>query len=291
MSQFSIVHQTTYQYDRPVGFGPWRLMMRPIDSHALRVLDATFESIPLGTTTWAYDVYGNSVCTLQPAGESNLLSVTSRLKVARCPAPLPDFAAPSAGLPMPVAYSVQEQAALQPFAAPETDMNGAALSGWIRETTQGGSALEAMQRLSSRIHDEIRYGVREAYGTQSPQETFERRSGACRDFAWLMIEAARSLGVAARFVTGYLHSAGGTARGAGATHAWCEVYLPGLGWIELDPTNGLVESYSLIRVAATRTPEEASPMQGEILTPAGTTMTVTVDVQELTEPLQPAVAM
>lgn len=281
MSTFSIVHQTTYRYDRPVGFGAWRLMMRPTDSHALRVLEATFESIPTGSVAWAYDVYGNSVCTLQPAGPGDMLSVTSRLKVERFPAPLPDLASAAAQLPMPVAYSTQEHAALQPFVVPESDMADATLSAWIAQTAQGRSALEAMQNLSGAIRQQFQYGERLEYGTQSPIETFGRRAGTCRDFAWLMIEAARSLGVAARFVTGYLHSPGAGVRGAGSTHAWCEIYLPELGWIEFDPTNGLVESYSLIRVAATRTPEEASPMRGEILEPAVTTMSVNIDVQEL----------
>jgi transglutaminase-like putative cysteine protease len=95
-----------------------------------------------------------------------------------------------------------------------------------------------------------------------------------------MIETARRMGFAARFVTGYLYSPGGTNQGAGATHAWCEVFLPRLGWIEFDPTNGLVESRDLIRVAATRTPEEASPMKGEIVGKAGSRMTVLVDVTQ-----------
>ena len=107
-------------------------------------------------------------------------------------------------------------------------------------------------------------------------------SGACRDFAWLMVESLRRLGYAARFVTGYLYSpgAGATVRGAGATHAWCEVFLPELGWTEFDPTNALAESPDLIPVAMTRTPVEAAPVSGAIYGDGGqSNLTVHVDVR------------
>ena len=121
--------------------------------------------------------------------------------------------------------------------------------------------------------------MREEEGVQSPAETVRRGQGACRDFAWLMIESLRRLGFAARFATGYLYSArASTMRGAGATHAWCEVFLPDLGWIEFDPTNGLAESPDLIRVATTRTPAEASPMKGSVLEQVNSILTVAVDV-------------
>ena len=112
------------------------------------------------------------------------------------------------------------------------------------------------------------YNPREEVGTQLPAETLEKGSGTCRDYAYLMIEAARSLGFGARFVTGYLYDPkldGGRddgTTGAGATHAWCEIYLPGAGWVEYDPTNALIGSAALIRVAVTRDPTQASPVSG-----------------------------
>ena len=115
-------------------------------------------------------------------------------------------------------------------------------------------------------------------GTQSPAETVRLQTGTCRDFAWLMIESVRRLGFAARFATGYLYSPHVTVRGAGATHAWCEVFLPDLGWMEFDPTNALVESSSLIRVATTRTWQESDPMNGTIIGNADCILSVAVDV-------------
>ena len=104
-------------------------------------------------------------------------------------------------------------------------------------------------------------------GTQAPLETLERKSGTCRDFALLFIEAVRSLGFGARFITGYLYDpaldgAQGAMQGSGATHAWAEVYLPGAGWVEYDPTNGLIAGENLIRVAVTRDPSQAIPISG-----------------------------
>ena len=106
-------------------------------------------------------------------------------------------------------------------------------------------------------------------------------SGTCRDFAWLMVEALRRLGYAARFVTGYLYSpAHAQMRGAGATHAWCEVFLPQMGWTEFDPTNGIAESADLIPVAVARTPADAAPISGAIYgDPGQTSLSVHVDVR------------
>ena len=117
------------------------------------------------------------------------------------------------------------------------------------------------------IQAEFRYEQRQAAGTRAAPETLRLGSGACRDLALLMMEACRSLGFAARFVSGYLYDAAlvDAARpmlGGGTTHAWCDVYVPGAGWVEFDPTNGLVAGRNLIRVAVARTPEQAVPIGG-----------------------------
>ena len=116
------------------------------------------------------------------------------------------------------------------------------------------------------IRGSFAYSAREEEGTQTPVETLETKSGTCRDYALLFIEAARSLGFGARFVSGYLYDpaldGGDAMQGAGATHAWAEVYLPGAGWIEYDPTNGLIAGENLIRVAVTRDPAQAVPIAG-----------------------------
>jgi transglutaminase-like putative cysteine protease len=126
--------------------------------------------------------------------------------------------------------------------------------------------MEFVSRLNSSIRDGFVYQQRHVGPPQEPAETVRIGSGTCRDFAWLMVEALRRLGFAARFVTGYLFSpADLQMRGAGATHAWCEVFLPDLGWIEFDPTNGLAESSDLIPIAMARTPDEAAPISGSVI--------------------------
>lgn len=143
--------------------------------------------------------------------------------------------------------------------------------------------MEFLTRLNRAIHDGFEYSARDQGAAQEPSHTARMGSGACRDLAWLMVEALRRLGYAARFVTGYLYSpAHSGIRGSGATHAWCEVFLPELGWTEFDPTNALVESPDLIPVAVTRTPAEAAPISGAIYGDAGyIQLQVHVDVRLL----------
>jgi transglutaminase-like putative cysteine protease len=115
------------------------------------------------------------------------------------------------------------------------------------------------------IHESFSYSRRTEAGTQSPLTTLRLRRGTCRDFAVLMMEAVRLLGFAARFVTGYIYVAdrdGSTTLGGGSTHAWVQVYLPGAGWVEFDPTNGIVGNRDLIRVAVARDPRQAIPLTG-----------------------------
>src|SRR5690606_28751236 len=137
---------------------------------------------------------------------------------------------------------------------------GAGVSEWAlrfldpADTTGTMKILTAMTRS---IREELRYVRRIEKGVQSPEETLWARQGSCRDFAVLMMEAARSLGIAARFVSGYIFTpdAAGLA-GGGATHAWMQAYLPGAGWIDFDPTNSIVGNRNLIRVAVAWSPEQ-----------------------------------
>ena len=123
--------------------------------------------------------------------------------------------------------------------------------------------------LTNAIKEGFSYERRTAKGTQSPLQTLATRRGSCRDFATLMMEAARALGFAARFVSGYLYVPSRDAEeshlGGGSTHAWCQVYLPGSGWVEFDPTNGIVGNRDLIRVAVARDARQAIPLARVLL--------------------------
>jgi transglutaminase-like putative cysteine protease len=280
MTRFSIRHETRYDYERPVSFGPHRLLVRPRDSHAIRIISADLTLSPPGETQWTLDALANSVCHFTPQGEALRLSIVSDLTIERYPAPLALFPVRDPRSAAPVDYALGDRAVLSPFMTPVAeDIHG--LMPWLRAQIglSGEPAMDFLLRLTWIIHQDFDYRFREHGEVQSPAETLRLRSGACRDYAWLMVEALRHLGYAARFVTGYLYSAA-QVRGAGATHAWVQVFLPDLGWLEFDPTNGVAESPDLIPVAVARTPDEAAPVSGALRgDPGAAQLSVHVDVR------------
>lgn len=282
MPRLTLRHETRYTYERPVRFGAHRLLVRPRDSHAIRIVEASLTFSPLGETRWTYDALGNSVCRLTPEGEATSLFIASDLVIERFPATLAtDIEDPQTVTP--IVYDPADRPLLAPFIEPVTEDPDGVLVKWLK--AQVGDldepVLDFLMRLNTTIHDQFEYSARIDEGTQGPAHTVAVASGTCRDFAWLMVEALRRLGYAARFITGYLYSpVQSSVRGAGATHAWCEIFLPGLGWTEFDPTNGLVESSDLIPVAVSRTPAEAAPITGVIYGDGGhCDLTVHVDVR------------
>jgi transglutaminase-like putative cysteine protease len=283
MVRLSIRHETLYTYERPVRFGPHRLLVRPRDSHAIRVVNAALTVSPPGDTRWLYDALGNSVCTFTPRGEGRALSLVSELVIERFPTPLVRLQVADPQTVTPIVYNHADRAVMAPFIEPVSEDPDNTLLCWLREQVGDNHepALEFLIRLNRTIHDRFQYSARDYGAAQEPAHTVRAGTGTCRDFAWLMVEALRRLGYAARFVTGYLYSpAHSGMRGAGATHAWCEVFLPDLGWTEFDPTNALVESADLIPVAVTRTPAEAAPVAGTIFGDGGfTELKVHVDVR------------
>jgi transglutaminase-like putative cysteine protease len=144
---------------------------------------------------------------------------------------------------------------------------GHIVDDWAREFLRRQGRTDTRDLLAAMTHAikaRFAYVEREEIGTQHPVETLRQGSGSCRDFAVLMIEAVRSLGLAARFVSGYLYVSAVSSDlvGGGATHAWVDIYLPGAGWLEFDPTNGVVGNRDLIRVAVVRDARQAVPLSG-----------------------------
>ncbi|MBR0683992.1 transglutaminase family protein [Roseomonas eburnea] len=271
MARVRIRHTTRYAYRNPVGLAQHRLMVRPRDSHDLRLHDATLSVSPApAVTRWAHDVFGNSVCLLEwsPEARADHLEIISALDLTHYPAgpELPRATLDPAVEIFPFSYGAEEApdvARLRERHLPDPDRR---VDAWARRfLAQGGltRTLPMLEAMTRAIRDEFTYEARDEEGTNSPIATLSSGKGACRDFTLLMMEAARSLGLAARFVTGYLYeTAGDGVVGGGATHAWCSVYVPGAGWVEYDPTNGLVAGENLIRVGSTRTPEQAVPVGG-----------------------------
>lgn len=283
MPRLSIRHATVYTYERPVGFTTHRMLLRPRDSHAIRVTDARLTVSPPGDVRWIFDALGNSVCCFTPGVEATSLSIVSELLIERFPAQLSDPRVEDPQTATPIVYAPADRAALAPFIQPATADPDGDLLRWLRGVMGDPHepALQFLLRMNQAIRDTFAYQGRDLGAAQEPSHTVRLGAGTCRDFAWLMVEALRRLGYAARFVTGYLYCPDhGDLRGAGATHAWCEVFLPDLGWTEFDPTNALAESGDLIPVAVARTPAEAAPICGAIYgDPGDTHLSVHVDVR------------
>lgn len=246
-------------------------MVRPRDSHDLRLLNATLAIEPQANLRWIYDVFGNSVAIANFFEPADFLNFTSEILIDRYPIVSGEFGVEPYATRLPFSYSVSEIPDLgrtmeRHYSDPER-----AVMDWTRriiEDPNVASETEAfLHTLSRRIRDELHYVQRHEHGVQSPVETLRMGSGSCRDFALLMMEAARSVGLAARFVSGYLYDpaldgAEYEMIGAGFTHAWVQIYLPGAGWIEFDPTNGGVGGRNLVPIAVAREPSQAVPVSG-----------------------------
>ena len=170
---------------------------------------------------------------------------------------------------VPVQYSPDEWTDLAHCIRPHADDPDSSLAAWTKSFVAGDQdqTADVLHRMLATFRHGFNYRARESEGTQSPGETLRSRSGTCRDYAWLMIEALRRLGFTARFVSGYLYDGaldGGAVgmTGSGATHAWLQVFLPGAGWIDYDPTNQINAGFDLIPVAVARHPGQAIPLAG-----------------------------
>lgn len=271
MRTFHIHHRTRYAYDRAVTFGPHRLMIRPRDGHDMRILGSSLVVTPRADVHWAFNAFGNSVTLLTFRDQASELVIASELNLRRYgfdePAPRIERYADA----YPFDYDSEERIDLAPLLLLLFPGDRPAVESWIATVIASplpASSFQVLDLLVSAVHRGFRYMRREEYGVQSPAETIATASGSCRDFALLFMEAARILGFAARFVTGYLYDASTdparneTLKGGGSTHAWADIFIPGAGWVEFDPTNRIVAGRNLIRVATTRSPAQAVPVSG-----------------------------
>jgi transglutaminase-like putative cysteine protease len=295
MPVYAVEHTTTYRYRRPVGFGEHRLMGRPRDAADQRLIDWSVEISPdPDRVTSVQDAFGNLVTLISISARARELRVVNRLRIDHHPSDpdagsLADYAAT-----WPFAYDADDTADLARAREPHAPDPGHVVGRWARRFLNGTATptLDMLRAMTNAIRDDFTYRARFEEGVQDPARTLALRTGTCRDYAVLMMEAVRSLGLAARFVTGYLHtpSVGPQRVGAGATHAWLEVFLPGLGWVDFDPTNAIVGSRDLIRVACVRDWRQAVPLAGTWTGfPSDSLgMDVSVRVEDMTPGMTPA---
>jgi transglutaminase-like putative cysteine protease len=265
-------------------------MFRPRDSHDLRVLATDLDVSPDADVRMIQDPLSNSVALVQPLVAADTLQIVCSFTIEHAHSmnlelPL----SPSAEI-FPFAYTLEERYDLEHYLRPYHDDPEGGLTAWARQfiRTDGPTGTrDLLIAMNQHIRDKFSYLARDEEGTQTPLETLALGSGSCRDFALLMMEASRRLGVATRFVSGYLYDPAldggdndGTV-GAGYTHAWLQAYLPGAGWVPFDPTNNLLGGTQLIRVGVARDPSQAAPISGSWFGESGDYlgMNVTVTVQ------------
>jgi transglutaminase-like putative cysteine protease len=265
-----IQHKTTYRFRRPVSLLPHRLMLRPRESRDVRLISSTLTLTPTATLTWAQDVSGNAVATATFDGMAESLLIDSVTEIQLNAVAWPVFDIAGSAIFYPFRYSDDEWTDLGLLATQQYPDGDQRLRNWARGFVRSNptDTLSLLKDLCAGVAERISYQSREVEGTQSPTQTLQRGWGSCRDFALLFVEVTRSLGFGARIVSGYLYdparnSVGSS--GAGSTHAWAEVFVPGAGWITFDPTNRGVGGFNLVPVAVARDIRQAMPVSGSFV--------------------------
>ncbi len=268
MPLLTIRHLTEYSYKQPVSFGEHRIMMRPRESFDQRLIAARLEIAPEPVELrWLHDVFGNSVAMATFKGRARTLRVLSEATLDHAPLEQARVEVEPYAQLFPFTYSSEDMPDLLRSIERQHLDAGRIVDNWARRFVSNDGTTDTVAMLSDMavsIKRDFTYVARHEKGTQTPIETLAKRQGTCRDFAVLMIEAVRALGFAARFVSGYVYnpSRSEDRLGGGNTHAWVRIFLPGSGWVEFDPTNGIIGNRGLIRVAVARDPYQAIPLSG-----------------------------
>jgi transglutaminase-like putative cysteine protease len=266
MPILSIRHVTTYHYNQPVAFGEHRMMLRPRDDDDQKVFETGLKITPRPRQlAWTQDSFGNHVATAHFADRACELRFVSNIRLDHapvdfCATDIKDFART-----YPFAYAAEDSFGLERFIRPLSPHP--AIDRWSSTFfRKDGSAdtHELLVDITRTIRRTVEHVSRHEKGIQAPARTLKLGRGSCRDLAVLMIAALRLRGIAARFVSGYVHLADDDDDCAtgGNTHAWVQVYVPGPGWVDFDPSGGIVGNQNLIRVAVAHHPREAIPLQG-----------------------------
>jgi transglutaminase-like putative cysteine protease len=266
-------------------------MLRPRESHELRLVSSEIKTWPASTLSWAQDVFGNSIATTSFAVDSDTLVIESTVTLELTSKPWPVFPIDARAVNYPFSYSADEQADLGALISLQYPDSSGQLSSWAAGFVRGNptDTLALLKDLNAGVSATISYQVREDEGTQSPTRTLNLGFGSCRDFAVLFVEAARALGFGARIVSGYVFTRTHQWR-AGTTHAWAEVFIPGAGWISFDPTNRQTGSYDLIPVAVARALSQAMPVSGTFIGTGSDQLAHIVSVRVTEQPARNALS-
>jgi transglutaminase-like putative cysteine protease len=269
MPILTIRHVTTYRYRQPVAFGEHRMMLRPRDDRDQTVLASDIDITPApAEITWTQDFLGNHTAVARFTDHSSELRFESCICVDHAPGNFRAGDIADEAKAYPFSYGEADKTALAPFIVQPPPGRGVARFAQSFLRADGTADTHALLTgMTERIRKTFRHGVRHQKGTREPAETLQWMSGSCRDLALLMIVALRSLGIAARFVSGYLNLADpdDDSVTGGNTHAWVQAYVPGPGWVDFDPSSGMVGNENLVRVTVAHGPDEAIPLEGTFI--------------------------
>lgn len=282
MQRFKILHRTYYNYTGLVSLGEHQLRLRPREDHELRIESFSLNMSPEASVYWHRDVEGNSVAVANFTTPTAQLAIESEVVIQQYNEDPLDFLVSDYAVNYPFAYQDYDFALLSPYLELPDSEEAGRIRSWTTAFWQPGESIQTyslLKRLAEHIHNTLAYTIREEPGVQCADLTLQLGSGSCRDFALLFMQAARSLGLAARFVSGYIHAPLLTET-AGSTHAWAEVYLPGAGWKGFDPTTGKMAGTDHIAVAVARLPQSVPPVGGSFTGPEDSSLDVGVWVTD-----------
>jgi uncharacterized protein (DUF2126 family)/transglutaminase-like putative cysteine protease len=265
-------HVTHYKYSQPVILGPQVVRLRPAPHCRSNVISYSLKVEPADHfVNWQQDPFSNYMARLVVPEATTEFKVTIDLVVEMAVYNPFDFFLEPEAENFPFAYPPSIKEELAPYLMPEPATP--LVASYLKKVDRSERAtIDFLVALNQQVQGDVRYLIRMEPGVQTPEETLEKACGSCRDSTWLLVNLMRHMGLAARFVSGYLiqltpdvkalDGPSGTDHDFTDLHAWCEVYLPGAGWVGLDPTSGLFAGEGHIPLAATPTPGSAAPIEG-----------------------------
>lgn len=283
MLRYKILHRTYYNFSSSVQLEPHTLRLRPREGPDLRIESSNLRTEPDSTLRWHRDVEDNSVATATFDKKTSHLLIESEIFIQQFNESPLDFLVADYALNFPFSHQAEDLKVLKPYMKKPLEKTAIALNEWLSrfwQPTQTIQTYALLQQLCIHIQQSIGYQIREEPGVQSALQTLSLGTGSCRDSAYLFIQAVRHLGLAARFVSGYINSEP-TPQNNGSTHAWAEVYIPGAGWKGFDPTIGKMAGSDHIAVAVARQPEAIPPVEGSFTGSAHSSLDVGVWVSKL----------
>lgn len=262
----TISHTTHYRYDREVHFRPHLLYLRPRDNPLLEVKAFAFSFEPEARVNWMRDDFDNLPASAHFSTPATSLLIQSECVVSTLDVPPFDFLLRDYAVAFPFDYEPLHRFNLSIYLTPPVQITQEVLRTWINQhlpdpPSETVAWLAALNRL---VFEQLHYARRDEPGIQSAMTTVHRGTGTCRDYAVVLIECARTRGIAARFVSGYVFDPADDGTGPGDMHAWVEVFLPGAGWRGLDPTHGIFCNSAYVPVAHAVVAESVNPIQGSI---------------------------